>query len=222
MYNMPEENVVQEEQVEQTPIEQTEPVEQSEAAAPVEQAEVPAEETPTDVPSQEPVVEESYPYYPPVQQAPNFEPDQDGFIDPNAFYQKVKADAVNELREEMKFQESERKAWANIENKYPEIKEDKELRDLVHNQRLADVAQGGRGDLNKVAEKLFTKLNGYKFQGRAQAQVSEKVQKSASLASTTANNVETNKDNELIERMSRGDQGARDSLIEEWLASGKL
>ena len=35
-----------------------------------------------------------FPYYPPTQPVPEFEPDQDGFIDPKAFYQKVKADAV--------------------------------------------------------------------------------------------------------------------------------
>jgi hypothetical protein len=217
---MPEENVSTE-AVAETP---TEPIQTEQSEAPVEEAPTNVEAEPTEAPAEAPSQEEivEAPYYPPVQPEPNFEVNEEGFVDPNQFYQKVKADAVNELREEMKFQESERKAWAAVENKYPELKEDKELKDLVHNQRLADVAQGGRGDLNKVADKLFNKLNGYKIQGRTQAQVSEKVQKSASLASTTANNVETKGDSDLIERMSRGDQGARDSLIEQWLEAGKL
>ncbi len=219
---MPEENVVQETEIVEEQPTQTQEVEATEQEVP---AETPTESTEPTVEeplqAEEPVAEE-YPYYPPAPQAPNFEPDQDGFIDPNAFYQKVKADAVNELREEMKFQESERKAWSSVENKYPELKEDKELKDLLHSQRLADVAQGGRGDLNKVAERLFNKLNGYKAQGKVQAQVSEKVQKSAGLAKSTANSVDNTGDNELIERMSRGDQGARDSLIEQWLNEGKL
>lgn len=224
---MPEENVVPqteivEEQPTQTPeVEATEqevPTEtQTEATEPTVDA--PAEADVAPLQAEEPA---EFPYYPPTQPVPDFEPDQDGFIDPKAFYQKVKADAVNELREEMKFQESERKAWNAVENKYPELKEDKELKDLLHSQRIADVAQGGRGDLNKVAERLFNKLNGYKTQGKVQAQVSEKVQKSAGLAKSTANRVENTGDNELIERMSRGDQGARDSLIEQWLNEGKL
>jgi len=219
---MQEENVVPETEIVEEQPTQTPEVEATEQEAPAETQTESTEPTVEEHSQAEEPVAEEYPYYPPTPQAPNFEPDQDGFIDPNAFYQKVKADAVNELREEMKFQESERKAWDAVENKYPELKEDKELKDLLHSQRVADVAQGGRGDLNKVAERLFNKLNGYKAQGKVQAQVSEKVQKSAGLAKSTANSVESTGDSELIERMSRGDQSARDSLIEQWLNEGKL
>lgn len=158
----------------------------------------------------------------PQQEQPIFVPDEDGYIDPNKFYQQVKADAVNELRQEMKFQESERKAWAAIEKKYPEVKEDPELRDILNAQRIADVASGGKGDLNQVASKLLGKINSYKTIGKAQAQVSEKVQKSASLQQNTATNVASNKDNERFDRMSNGDISAADELIAEWLESGKL
>lgn len=158
----------------------------------------------------------------PQREQPKFVPDEDGYIDPNKFYQQVKADAVNELRQEMKFQEAERKAWAAIEKKYPEVKEDPELRDILNAQRIADVASGGKGDLNQVASKLLGKINSYKTIGKAQAQVSEKVQKSASLQQNTATNVASNKDNERFDRMSNGDISAADELIAEWLESGKL
>ena len=186
--------------------------------------ETPSEGQPEEVPSQE-EPEINYDltqFLQPQQEQPKFVPDEDGFIDPNKFYQQVKADAVNELRQEMKFQEAERKAWAAIEKKYPEVKEDPELRDILNAQRIADVASGGKGDLNQVASKLLGKINSYKTIGKAQAQVSEKVQKSASLQQNTATNVASNKDNERFDRMSNGDISAADELIAEWLESGKL
>ena len=65
-------------------------------------------------------------------------------------------------------------------------------------------------------------MQSYQARGKAQAQVSEKVQKSAALQNTTANNVDTSKDADLMERMSRGDSNSRDALIEKWLNEGKL
>jgi len=186
--------------------------------------ETPSEEQSEEAPSQE-EPEINYDltqFLQPQREQPKFVPDEDGYIDPNKFYQQVKADAVNELRQEMKFQEAERKAWAAIEKKYPEVKEDPELRDILNAQRIADVASGGKGDLNQVASKLLGKINSYKTIGKAQAQVSEKVQKSASLQQNTATNVASNKDNERFDRMSNGDISAADELIAEWLESGKL
>lgn len=206
--------------------EQTQPIEQ-----PVET---------TEAPSQEPVVseevkeaevaevtepvqsEEELAYYQKqVPQVPQFE-GEDGFIDPTKFYAQVQADTLAIVREEMKFEETERKNWTKIEAKHPELKSDTELRDLLNAQRIADVATGGNGDLNRIADKFFGKLNSYKSQGKAQAQVSEKIQKSASLSTQTSNNVQNDSSNNLMERMSRGDQVAKETLIEQWLAEGKL
>lgn len=221
---MEDNNVVQEAPV-QEPVEQPqealEVVEQEETNS---EQQTQSEEQSEEAPSQE-EPEINYDltqFLQPQQETPKFVPDEDGFIDPNKFYQQVKADAVNELRQEMKFQESERKAWAAIEKKYPEIKEDPELRDILNAQRIADVASGGKGDLNQVASKLLGKINSYKTMGKAQAQVSEKVQKSAALQQNTANNVDSNKDNERLSRMSNGDTSAADELIAEWLEAGKL
>lgn len=213
---MPDENVVQE------PVETVETAETETVETPVEVT-TETVETPEAPIQTETVVEEELPYYVPQQtEAPTFTPDEDGNIDPNAFYAQVKADAVREMREEMRFQETEKRAWDKIEQKYPDIKDDPELRDILHAQRIADVAQGGKGDLNKVADKLFGKLNTYQTKGKAQAQVSEKVQKSAAVASPTNNNVESGGDAELIERMSRGDEVAKTTLIEQWLEQGKI
>jgi hypothetical protein len=175
----------------------------------------------TNVPSQD-INYDLTQFMPQAQPQPQFTPDEDGFIDPNAFYNKVLADAEARIEQKMAFQESERRAWASIENKYPEIREDAELRDLVNSQRIADVARGGKGDLNQIAGKVLGKFQSYQAKGKAQAQVSEKVQKSAGLQQSTANKAETNASSDLIERMSRGDQSAKEQLIEEWLEQGKI
>lgn len=161
-------------------------------------------------------------FMPQAQAQPQFAPDEDGFIDPNAFYNKVLADAEARMEQKMAFQESERRAWSSVESKYPEIREDSELRDLVNSQRLADVARGGKGDLNQIASKVLGKFQSYQAKGKAQAQVSEKVQKSAGLQQTTANKAETNSSAELIDRMSRGDKSAQEQVIAQWLEQGKI
>ena len=153
---------------------------------------------------------------------PDFTPDESGFIDPKDFYNKVLTAAEARLERKMKFQEAERQLWQSVENKYPEIKEDSELRDILNAQRIADVASGGKGDLNKIADKLLGKIQSYQAKGKVQAQVSEKVQKSAALETNSNNNTDKGNSSDLMERMSRGDQTARNQLISEWLADGKI
>ena len=196
---MPEDNVAQE-AVEQ-PVEAVETAEPVQAEAPAT-AEAPAQ---TEEPQQEveqPVEHQQTDsidygltqFMQPQPQAPSFEQDENGFIDPNQFYNKVLADAEARIEQKLAFQESERRVWQSVENKYPELKEDSELRDIVNAQRLADVARGGKGDLNAIAKQVLGKMQSYQARGKAQAQVSEKVQKSAALQNTTANNVDTSKD----------------------------
>jgi len=174
------------------------------------------------------VAQPSYPEYDITQflnsqpATPEFTPDENGYIDPKDFYNRVMQDAEARIEQKLKFQEMEKKVWQSVENRYPEIREDSELRDILNAQRIADVASGGKGDLNKIADKLLGKIQSYQQRGKAQAQVSEKVQKSAALESNTANTTATNKSGDLMERMSRGDQTARNQLISEWLAEGKI
>jgi len=232
-----EENNVPVEQIQQT--EQIAPVQETptqETNVPSQAVESTQEETPvstetTETTSAEPTVSEpvaqEIPEYDITQflqqpQTPEFTADESGYIDPKEFYNRVLRDAEARMEQKLKFQESEKKLWANIENKYPEIRDDSELRDILNSQRIADVASGGKGDLNKIADKLLSKIQSYQQQGKAQAQVSEKVQKSAALESTTANTTDTGKDANLMQRMRGGDQQARDQLIAEWLSSGKI
>lgn len=235
---MEETNAAPQEQVSNdTPIQDNTPAPEPQAETPVVQetqtvetnTEAPLETNQTETVKQTVVNEDvSIPSYDITQflqdttPEPEITPDENGFIDPKDFYNKVLTAAEARLERKMKFQESERRLWQSVENKYPEIKEDSELRDILNSQRIADVASGGKGDLNKIAEKLLGKIQSYQARGKAQAQVSEKVQKSAALETNSNNNTDTGKSADLMERMSRGDQQARNQLIADWLAEGKI
>ncbi len=192
---------------EQAPSQEQAPEQVQTPEQPEQVAEVPVEDDPADLDMRQ---------Y--MQQAPQVQPDEDGMIDPEAYRQSILA----EVKQTIAFEKSEEKAWASVENKYPEIKSDRELRDLVEAQRLADVARGGAGNLSKIAEKVVGKMKSYQQQGKAQAQVSETVQQSAGLQTATANKVDSSKDSDLIDRMSRGSEEAQHELISEWLAQGKI
>lgn len=153
---------------------------------------------------------------------PDIAVDENGYIDPKDFYNKVLSEAEARIERKLQFQEAERKLWQSIESKHPEIKEDPELRDILNAQRIADVASGGKGDLNKIAEKLLGKIQSYQAKGKVQAQVSEKVQKSAALETNSNNDTGKGNSSDLMERMSRGDQQARNQLISDWLSEGKI
>lgn len=237
---MQENNVAPQEPVSNdTPVQDNTPVQQpeSQAQTPVVQetqtvetnTEAPLENTQTETVTQTVTQEDtSIPEYDitkflqDTSVEPDITPDENGYIDPKDFYNKVLSAAEARIERKMQFQESERKLWQSIENKYPEIKEDSELRDILNAQRIADVASGGKGDLNKIAEKLLGKIQSYQAKGKVQAQVSEKVQKSAVLETNSNNNVDTGKSADLMERMSSGDKQARNQLITDWLAQGKI
>jgi hypothetical protein len=194
-----------------------------------EATEQPEESTEQEQPAQEPSQtqdDSAYDlarYLEPQQNAqPKFTPDDDGFIDPEQFYNRVLSDAEARLEQKMQFQENERKAWQSIETKYPEIQQDAELREIVNAQRIADVARGGKGNLDEVAGRVLGKIKSYQSIGKAQAQVSEKVQKSAGLQQNNLNSKDTSDDSDLMERMSRGDEAAKEQLISSWLKEGKL
>lgn len=211
------------EQVNEAPQEtpQEQPQEQTQEPAQQQTEETqPAQEP---APSQEPARQDfDISQYMPTQPAqPNIQVDEDGYIDPNQFYNTVLQDAEARIEEKLRFQEQERRAWEQVEGKYSEIKSDSELRDIINSQRLADVARGGKGDLSAIADKVVSKLQSYQQQGKAQAQVSEKVQKSAALQQGTANQPAPD-DSELLSRLGSGDENAQAQVIQQLMDAGKL
>jgi hypothetical protein len=139
-------------------------------------------------------------------QAPELQPfdwsnlpqDVEGNIDPNAFaaainQQITQATEVARQQARMEAQEQikEQKLWEQAETSYPELKQDKELRDMVKNARWGEwVATNGQKNPSPkaIADKIFNKIGQAKKMGVEQAQNNVRIQESAVLetASNTA------------------------------------
>lgn len=143
---------------------------------------------------------------------------EDGTVDP---YQLM---AVMEQRldDKLKFQRQEERTWRAIEKKHPDIRNDKGMREVLLNQRIANAVQGKEANLVKLADQLYERVGAAKSQGRAEANISKKVQKAASLESATANSSSTSKSDERMERIASGDKYAAQDLLGEWLNEGKI
>lgn len=140
-------------------------------------------------------------------QAPQLQPfdwnnlpqDVEGNVDPNAFAAAINQQIANatesakqEARKEAQEQIREQKLWEQAENVYPELKQDKDIRDMVKNARWGEwVATNGQKNPSpkQVADKLFNKIGAAKKQGVDQAQNNVRIQESAVLetASNTGN-----------------------------------
>lgn len=142
----------------------------------------------------------SYPNYQIPESQPldfnNLAVGDDNLIDPNAL-----AGAINQqmatieeratLKAQQAYQEqrAEEKSWDKAYEKYPELKTNKDLRDLVHRARIGEVADllSKTQDPNsvklptpgQVAEKFFKYSNAQKTEGFKQATENVKVQSSA-------------------------------------------
>lgn len=152
----------------------------------------------------------------PSQQVQNVQPNADGYIDPTAYKEQIKA----EVREDMRFQERERRAWQKLEEKYPELKGDKEARQIILAKRIFDVQNGGSGSLSVAGRQVMSKISGAKQAGRADAQVSIKTQQNANLSRATAPRDTSSSDTRS--RLQNGDQGAVHNVLKEWLDQGKI
>lgn len=142
---------------------------------------------------------------------------QDGYVDPNLVAQQIE----QRVLEQVKFQRAEQKAWEKIEQKYPQVKNDKELREIILNQRVANAYQGKNVPLPKIADTIMGRFTTAKSEGRAEANVSRKIQKAASLESSSANQGESKQD-DTWDRIANGDKAAADDLFSQWLKDGKI
>jgi hypothetical protein len=142
---------------------------------------------------------------------------QDGYVDPNTVAQEIH----NRVLEQVRFERAEAKAWEKIEQKYPQVKNDKELREIILNQRVANAYQGKNVALPKIADSIMSRFTTAKSEGRAEANVSRKIQKAASLETSTANQGDS-KQNDTWDRISNGDTRAADDLFSQWIKEGKI
>lgn len=150
------------------------------------------------------------------QQPQNVQPNDEGYIDPVAYKEQIKA----EVREEMKFQERERRAWQKLEERYPELKTDREARQLVLAKRLFDVQNGGNGSLLSAGKAVMGRDTRAKQAGKADAQVSIKQQQSAGVSRATAPRDTSQSD--IRDRLRSGDSGAIQDAVKSLLDQGKI
>jgi len=144
------------------------------------------------------------------------QPNDDGYIDPIQYKEQIKA----EVREDIQFQERERRAWQKLEEKYPELRKDKEARQLILATRIFDVQNGGNGSLAVAGRRVMGKITGAKQEGRVDAQISIETQQSANLSRATAPR-ETSSSN-TRSRLQSGDQNAIHDVLKGWLDEGKI
>lgn len=156
-------------------------------------------------------------YAPYVQPQPYQFNQKDGYVDPA----EVAAQIEQRVLQQVTFQRQEAKQWESIEKKHPQVKTDKNLRELILNQRIAEAVQGKPGNLSKIADNLMSQFGTAKSEGRAEANVSKKVQKAASLETSTSNAGEQ-KGNDVMDRISRGDQTATSELLNDWISRGLI
>jgi hypothetical protein len=142
---------------------------------------------------------------------------ENGYIDPN----QVAAQIEQRVLQQVTFQRQEARAWEKIEKKYPEIREDKGLREMILNQRIAEAVTGRQGNLNKIADGVMSRLKTAKSEGRADANISKKVQKAASLE-TSSENQGPQRSSSVMDRIASGDQTATTELLNQWISEGKL
>lgn len=216
------------------------PVVKDEAAKPVEkptekvaESETPEQpvkaETPKDVTpvEGEPVADEAteiteevpaldWTQFLPTVQAP--EPDEDGNVDISQLVQHQVSEAVRQAS-------AEQQAWAMAQKEMPEIATNQALREFVLNQRIADVANGGDGDIMKATRAIKAVLGGARAEGKAQAQSSVTVQKAAALedgSGTSPDVMQAAPHADLMAKIEAGDRDAGEALIAAWIDEGLI
>lgn len=231
----------------ETEVTTTEDDTQHETDAPVAEAD-PAEATP-EAPVSEPTTEaevvEEEPEWTPTQiEAPNVQaPNMQQFVDAEgnldvANYQAAQAKwasdlvaaAVSQSTQAVKLQSDYEKEWYKAEDRYPELKKNRQLKDMVQAIH-ANSAQPGFKYLSplKAAEQLFALRGEAKADGMKAAQQSRTVQAAASLGNPNppAPAQSTDRAKQLKDQMRTGGtraerQSATHAYIGELLKSGRI
>lgn len=122
---------------------------------------------------------------------------------------------------------AEERAWEQTFKKYPQVKENKELRDQIHKMRIGEVALTNRNvSPVKMADRYFSQITAARQEGVRQATVQTETQAVAHLESsstTDPKNLQTqNQWANIANRDRRTSEAARTSLLKQMMADGKL
>lgn len=143
------------------------------------------------------------------------DPENPEFVDPQAYAQALQQQAREAARQEFLEQRAEEKLWEKAQETYPELKTNKELRDLVHNSRMGEILNGKNPTPKAVADRLFKYLNVAKADGAKQAQANVVVQESARLETSSTRSNEGSVDrSSLISKVASFNAHERDSAVD--------
>lgn len=145
-----------------------------------------------------------------------FEPQEDGSVDPTQVAQAIRQDVLNQVRQEQKLV----KDWQKVDSKYGD-KLNNNVRQMIRDRQIAAAVTGKNSNLGKIADDIMSELSQARSTGRAEATTSTKVQRAASLETTTANSGPS-KNDELMQRVEAGDKHATTDLLAQWLEQGKI
>lgn len=145
-----------------------------------------------------------------------FDPNDDGTVDPNQVAAAVREDVLRQVREEQRIMRD----WQTVDKKYGD-KLNNNVRQMIRDRQIAAAIQGKNSSLTKIADDIVNELSSARTAGRAEATTSSKVQRAASLETTTANSGPS-KNDELMERVEAGDKAATTDLLAQWLDEGKI
>lgn len=153
--------------------------------------------------------------------------DAEGNVDPNAFAQAIYQQAVTaanaQAQQTVAEQLREQRLWQQAEKSYPELATNKDLKAMVHNARLGEMAStlGEKNPTPKqIADRLFKQINTAKASGVEQATNNVRVQQSATLesASTTA----PAQDPGIAQAAMAGDAEARREYLVSLIDKGEI
>lgn len=191
----------------------------------VEQPDAPTEEAPAEEPEEDEVYEEiQIPELPRIDLT-KVPMDAEGNLDPNALLQQIELQnraaveqAVAITRAEMQQQAREEKLWNKAVDKYPDLKSNRELRDLVHKSRVGSIIEGKNPTPLEVADTLFKHLGQQEIKGAKNATESVRVQRSATLETSSrssANNL--TKSQQLLSQIKSPDRDTAERARQEYL-----
>lgn len=145
-----------------------------------------------------------------------FTPAEDGTVDPVQVARQIEHNLLGTIQ----FQRQEQRAWEKIDKKWGEHLTPAR-RELILNARIANAINGKDAKLTTIADRVMSEFTTAKSEGRAEAGISRKVQKAASLETATSN-TGPDRNDERYDRIMAGDKAATDDLLADWLKQGKI
>lgn len=163
---------------------------------------------------------------------PKLEVGEDGTLDVNQlndWANQVVNVAQQRSAQEAQAQVREKEQWNSLYEKYPELKGNKKMRDLIHQQRMGRIVANGKDDVIGAWESIRKFADESKQQGVKSAQESIVRQKSANLESASTPNDQSSakKRNEQLLDLSaarnrRTADEARHELLKGMIERGEI